>query len=61
MWKVINTDAYNTIWLIDSDADIQTPPKNAQIGDAAMLCESTDGSGLGRPFYMLNSDGIWVK
>mgnify|MGYP000122225564 CR=1 FL=1 len=61
MWRVISTDAYSTLWAIDSDADIQTPPGNARQGDMAMLCESADGSGLGRPFYMLNSEGIWVK
>ena len=63
MWRVISTDAYSTIYSIDSDADVPNLPvqPKARQGDMAILCESADGSGLGRPYYTLNSQGQWVK
>ena len=61
MYRVIGTDAFITMFAIDSESDVQNLPTNVGQGSMALMCESADGSGIGRVTYMLNCSGEWVK
>lgn len=49
------------IFVLDTEADVADLPTNVEMGSMAIICKSSDETGIGRVIYMLNSQKQWVK